>query len=206
MAYLPSLTLPPVFFTSPLLAIGFPVSLGLGSGLIFQPGGNKPKIPSDKSTELDRVKKQYKALKQPPGNPPPYIFAPVWTGLYGLMGYASYRAWTLGMASASPRTVENARRGATLYTIQLVLNQLFMPLFFRFGQPAPALADITVLTGTVGYLIYIWRQVDKTAAYCLVPYLAWLSFATYLTAGAGYLNGWNTKRVNEELVEDKKAL
>lgn len=108
------------------------------------------------------------------------------------------------MSSQNPKVVENTRRGATLYTLQLVLNQMFMPLFFRLGRPIPALVDISLLTGAVGYLTYIWNKVDKTAAYCLVPYVAWLSFATYLTAGTGYLNGWRTKRVDGELVTESK--
>lgn len=87
--------------------------------------------------------------------------------------------------------------------MQFVLNQMFMPLFFKFAQPIPALIDISVLTGGVAYLTYIWNKVDKTAAYCLVPYVAWLSFATYLTAGTGYLNKWNTKRVDGELVSER---
>ena len=108
------------------------------------------------------------------------------------------------MASKSPFIVENTRRGATLYTMQLVLNWAFMPLFFKLGQPVPALVDISMLTGAVAYLTYVWSKVDRTAAYCLVPYAAWLSFATYLTAGTGYLNGWTTRRVEGELVTRSK--
>ena len=95
------------------------------------------------------------------------------------------------MASPSPAVVENTRIGATLYTIQLGLNLAWMPLFFVKGWPIPASADIVALTGTVGYLTYIWSMVDETAAYCMAPYLGWLSFASYLCIGTGYLNGWN---------------
>lgn len=66
-----------------------------------------------------------------------------------------------------------------------------MPLFFRFGRPIEATADIIALTGTVGYLVHIWSQIDATSAWTMVPYLGWLSFATYLCAGAGFLNDWN---------------
>jgi len=44
----------------------------------------------------------------------------------------------------------------------------------------------------VSYLTYIWNKVDQVSAYCMIPYLGWLGFATYLTAGTGYLNGWTT--------------
>ena len=124
------------------------------------------------------------------------------------MGYAAHSAWKNGMASLNPRIVEDTRRGATLYTIQLALNQLFMPLFFGFGRPIEALVDIVALTGSVGYLTYIWNGVDRTAAYCMIPYMAWLGFATYLTAGTGYLNGWSFVKSDAEAsaAEEKKEL
>lgn len=56
-----------------------------------------------------------------------------------------------------------------------------MPLFFRLKRPIEATVDIVVLTGVTGYLTYVWSQVDTVAAWGLAPYLAWLSFATYLS-------------------------
>ncbi|KAL9073932.1 MAG: hypothetical protein Q9161_002554 [Pseudevernia consocians] len=66
-----------------------------------------------------------------------------------------------------------------------------MPLFFRLKRPIEATADIVALTGVTGYLTYIWSKVDPVAAWGLAPYLGWLGFATYLSAGTGYLNGWD---------------
>jgi len=111
------------------------------------------------------------------------------------------------MASLSPRVVEHTRTGATLYTIQLGLNLIWMPLFFGMGRPIEAMLDVVALTGTVGYLTYVWSKVDKTAAYLMAPYLAWLGFATYLTAGTGHLNGWTMTRreQEEEAVETKDS-
>jgi translocator protein len=68
-----------------------------------------------------------------------------------------------------------------------------MPLFFVAKRPIEATVDIVALTGTVGYLAYIWGQVDHISAWALAPYLGWLGFATYLSAGVGYLNDWDTK-------------
>ena len=66
-----------------------------------------------------------------------------------------------------------------------------MPLFFRLKRPIEATVDAAALTGTVGYLTYIWGQVDEVAGWALAPYLGWLCFATYLSAGTGYLNNWD---------------
>lgn len=85
------------------------------------------------------------------------------------------------MRSNDPRQVSLAKQGATLYTIQLALNLIWMPLFFGLKKPVAATVDILALTATTGYLAYIWSQVDEVATYALVPYLGWLSFASYLT-------------------------
>jgi len=133
-------------------------------------------------------------IKQPPLNPPAYVFAPVWGLLYAGMGYASYRAWKTGTNSFDVQKVIDAKHGATLYTIQLGLNLIWMPLFFGLQRPIEATADIVALLGFTGYLTYIWSGVDSVAAWAMVPYLGWLGFATYLSAGCGYLNNWNFKK------------
>jgi benzodiazapine receptor len=107
------------------------------------------------------------------------------------MGYTAYRAWTIGSTSINPTTVSLAKQGATLYTVQLALNFVWMPLFFGFNRPVAATVDILALGGTVSYLMYTWGQVDSTCAWLLAPYLGWLGFATYLCVGAGYLNDWD---------------
>lgn len=122
----------------------------------------------------------YLALKQPPLRPPPAVFGPVWTVLYGSMGFAAYRAWSTAHESMSPRLIDLARHGATLYTIQLGLNLIWMPLFFRLKRPIEASVDIVALTGVTAYLTSVWGQVDERAGWALAPYLAWLSFASYL--------------------------
>lgn len=117
------------------------------------------------------------------------------------MGYAAYRATNAGLSSlSSSDTIRSARHGMTLYTIQLALNLAWMPLFFGARRPVEATADIISLVGLNGYLAYLWSSVDHIAAWCQVPYLGWLGFATYLCAGAGYLNGWDLsdKEVTKE--------
>ncbi len=86
------------------------------------------------------------------------------------------------------------KQGATLYTIQLGLNQMFMPLFFSQRRAIAGIVDIVALTAVNYYLTYIWNQVDQKAAYAMLPYLAWLTFATYLATGVGYLNDWDLRK------------
>lgn len=110
------------------------------------------------------------------------------------MGYSAHLAYTTGTSPlASAHQLLSTKHGATLYTIQLGLNLVWMPLFFIFKRPVEATVDIVALTGVVGYLTYTWGQVDSVAAWALAPYLGWLGFATYLTVGVGYLNEWNLK-------------
>ncbi|KAK4193353.1 putative translocator protein [Podospora australis] len=176
--YLPQLTLPESVFGSLPASVLLPIALGTAVGY---------------STRPKDVPRQYLSLKNPPLRPPPQVFGPVWTILYGMMGYAAHRAYTLGTSPLSlPGTIAAARHGTTLYTIQLGLNLAWMPLFFGFNRPVLALVDIVALLGANGYLAWLWgTQVDKTAGWLLVPYLAWMTFATYLNAGTGYLNNWD---------------
>jgi benzodiazapine receptor len=110
------------------------------------------------------------------------------------MGYAAHRAFSTGLSPlASTRSHLLTKQGATLYTIQLGLNLIWMPLFFGLKRPIAATVDIALLTGTVGYLTYIWGQVDSGAGWALAPYLGWLVFASYLTVGVGHLNDWDLK-------------
>jgi benzodiazapine receptor len=177
-AYIPALTLPHAIFANPAASILLPIALGTAVGY---------------STRPDETKKTYRALKQPPLRPPPEVFGPVWTVLYGLMGYAAYRAVNTGLSAvySTPEHIRATKHGATLYTIQLGLNLVWMPLFFVAKRPIEATIDSVALLGLNAYLTYVWGSVDAVAGWCLAPYVAWLGFATYLSAGTGYLNNWD---------------
>ncbi|KAJ9139098.1 TspO/MBR family protein [Pleurostoma richardsiae] len=177
--YIPALTLPHSVFANPAASILLPIALGTAVGYSTRP------------TETQRT---YLAVKQPPYHPPPQVFGPVWTVLYGVMGYAAYRAVSVGLGPlSSVDHIRMTKQGATLYTVQLVLNLAYMPLFFGLRRPVEATADLVALLGINGYLTYLWGSVDKVAGLLMVPYLGWLGFATYLSAGAGYLNNWRLK-------------
>ena len=125
------------------------------------------------------VRTWFPLLNKPAWNPPGWLFAPVWTTLYVLMGIAIWRVWRTGPA-AGPLV-----RG---YFVQLFFNALWSVLFFGLKQPAWALADILVLWGLLVWLqAGLWRT-DRAAGALWLPYVLWVSFATVLNAAIVRLN------------------
>ncbi|KAK4105562.1 TspO/MBR-related protein [Parathielavia hyrcaniae] len=179
--YIPSLTMPEAVFNSLPTSVLLPIALGTAVGFSTKPATNH---------------RESMALKQPPLRPPAGVFAPVWTTLYGIMGYAAYRAINIGtLPLNSTETILAAREGATLYTIQLGLNLAWMPLFYGLNRPVLATMDAAALFGINAYLAWLWgTKVDSVAGWLLAPYVAWLGFATYLSFGTGYLNDWDLMR------------
>jgi benzodiazapine receptor len=122
-----------------------------------------------------------------------------------LMGYAAHRAVTAGLAPlSSPERVAATRQSVSLYAAQLALNLAWMPLFFVAKRPIAATLDILALLGINGYLTYVWSNIDEVAGWCMAPYLGWLGFATYLSAGVGLLNNWDLSSM-DSLNEGEKA-
>jgi tryptophan-rich sensory protein len=123
----------------------------------------------------------YPTLAKPSFNPPAWVFAPVWTALYVAMGVAA--GLVHGVAGA------RAARGAlALFGLQLVLNAAWSAFFFGLRNPALALADIVVLLGAIAVTLLAFRRLVRAAAWLLVPYAAWVAFATVLNAAIVLLN------------------
>jgi len=123
----------------------------------------------------------YAELNKPPWNPPSWVFGPVWTVLYILMGLAGYFAWTRG---------GRAGRAAAfcVYGAQLIANGLWTPLFFGLQRPALALADLIVLWFMIFLCIGLFMKRSRLAAWLMVPYFLWVSFAAALNAAIVALN------------------
>lgn len=118
------------------------------------------------------------------------------------MGYAAYRVAHIGLSPlSSPETVRTTNQSLTLYTIQLGINLVWMPLFFVAKRPVAATVDILALIGANSYLTYLWSSVDEVAAWCQAPYLAWLGFATYLCVRTGHLNNWDLSEKKQPKAE-----
>jgi len=124
----------------------------------------------------------YKRLKKPSFNPPNWIFGPVWTLLYTLMGIALYRLWQLD-PSTGGRSL-----ALTFFLIQLSLNALWTPLFFGFKALWPAFVEILFLLAAILATIYQLAQVDSFSAWLLVPYVFCVAFATLLNYSLAKLN------------------
>jgi benzodiazapine receptor len=120
--YIPSITLPAAVFSNPAASILLPIALGSAVGFSVQrmhlPSPLNP-IANCPSSTAKETQKTYMALKQPPYRPPPQVFGPAWTILYGLMGFAAYRACDTGTNPlASAEKLVLFKQGATLYTVQ----------------------------------------------------------------------------------------
>lgn len=124
----------------------------------------------------------YQALDKPSWNPPSWVFGPVWTTLYVLMGIGMYLVWR----SDAPEKLK--RRATILWGVQLVFNFLWSFLFFGQQQIFSALVEIVVLWVLILLTIFAFARVSKLAAWLLVPYISWVSFATILTYTIWELN------------------
>jgi translocator protein len=134
------------------------------------------------SVTASEIPTWYAQLNQPSWTPPNWSFGVVWTVLYVLMGIALWLLWERG----APGPARTAAIG--LFFLQLALNAAWSPVFFSLHQTRVALAIIVALVVVLAVLIgYAWR-VQRTAAWLLVPYLAWVSYATTLNAGIVALN------------------
>ncbi|MBZ5732890.1 tryptophan-rich sensory protein [Nocardioides sp. TRM66260-LWL] len=120
----------------------------------------------------------YRALELPPYAPPSWVFGPVWTVLYVTIAVAGWLAWRAG---AGPREL-------SVWGVQLLLNLAWTPLFFAAGEYRWALVEIVALLASVVATVVVLGRVRRAAGLLLLPYLAWVAFATALNAGIVVLN------------------
>jgi tryptophan-rich sensory protein len=125
----------------------------------------------------------YAALAKPAFNPPNWIFAPVWTLLYGLMALVVWR-----LLNANCPWVEK-RTALALFFCHLVLNALWSVLFFGFHSPVGGLLNIVPQWTLIVLAILRLRHIDSIAALCLCPLALWVGFATVLNFEIWRLNG-----------------
>lgn len=124
----------------------------------------------------------YQGLRKPGFTPPDWLFGPVWTLLYILIGIAGWLVWRRA-------GLRRARWAFAAYLLQLCLNLGWSVLFFGLQQVAWAMADLLALLAAIAATAWLFRRHDDRAALLLLPYLAWTGYAALLNAGIWWLNG-----------------
>jgi benzodiazapine receptor len=123
----------------------------------------------------------YLQLLRPEWAPPPWVFGPIWSVLYVLMGIAAWLVWRVAGFRA-------ARAALALFLIQLAVNALWSWLFFAWQRGALALADIVLLWVMIAATIIAFWRVRPLAGALLIPYLLWVSIAVALNYAVWQLN------------------
>jgi tryptophan-rich sensory protein len=122
----------------------------------------------------------YVGLQKPVFNPPSWVFGPVWTLLYLLMGIALYLVWA--------ERAKNKKPAFVLFGIQISLNALWSVLFFGLQNPLLAFVEIIFLWVSIVATTALFYRISKPAAYLMIPYILWVSFAAVLNFAIFYLN------------------
>ena len=148
-----------------ILCIILPLSIGSISGIATASG----------------IENWYVTLNKPVFNPPNYLFVPVWTILYILMGVSFY------LILQSENSILK-RRAIIIFFIQLFLNFCWSFLFFKFKLVEVAFIEIIFIWVSIIIMIFSFYKIDKTASYLQVPYLLWVSFASVLNGSIWILN------------------
>ena len=128
------------------------------------------------------VRDWYPTLVKPWFNPPSWVFGPVWSLLYLMMGIAAFLVWQKGGDGVAIKTA------LTLFAIQLVLNGLWSVLFFGLHSPALAFAEILVLWVFIGATMVSFWRISPAAGLLLLPYQLWVTFAAVLNGSIWILN------------------
>lgn len=124
----------------------------------------------------------YASIVKPSFNPPGFLFGPVWTTLYTLMGISLYIVWMEGLSGKRVTTA------VIIFGIQLGLNTVWSFLFFGLRSPFLGLVEIIILWVFIAATIVLFHRISRPAAYLLVPYILWVTFASFLTYTIWTLN------------------
>lgn len=131
---------------------------------------------------VSAVREWYPTLIRPSFAPPSWVFGPVWTTLFALMGVAAWLVWEKGTRRQDVRVALGA------FLVQLVLNTLWSIIFFGMQSLGGALMEIALLWLAIAATIILFARISKPAAWLLAPYILWVSFAAYLNYAFWVLN------------------
>jgi tryptophan-rich sensory protein len=129
------------------------------------------------------VETWYSTILKPSFNPPNWVFMPVWTLLFILMGVAAGLVW-----DKIKEQNEEVKKALGFFLAQLILNAVWSYIFFGLKNPMLALIEIALLWLMIYETYLKFTKINKTAGYLLIPYLAWVAFAAVLNASIWWLN------------------
>lgn len=148
-----------------IISILLPLSVGAAAGMFTS----------------QAVPTWYASLNRPSFSPPNWVFGPVWTSLYILLGISFFLIWKEEASKVRDLAIK-------VFLIQMLLNFAWSFLFFYFNLIGAALIEIILLWISIALMIYLFYKIKPFAAYLNIPYLLWVSFATILNAGYYFLN------------------
>jgi len=148
-----------------LVSLALPLGLGSLAGLFT----------------ADAIPGWYETLTRPSFNPPNWVFGPVWTFLYLIMGFSFYLVW-------SQRPSKARKQAILAFLVQMTLNFGWSFIFFYYNLIGLALIEIVGLWISIAVMLLLFFKVKALAAYLNIPYLLWVTFATILNAGYYWLN------------------
>ena len=134
-------------------------------------------------TTQSSINTWYPTLIKPSFNPPNWLFAPVWTLLFIMMGIAAGMIW-----NQLENQRELVKKALLFFTVQLLLNALWSYLFFGLNNVLLALIEVILLWLVIYETFHIFKKIDKKAAYLFIPYLIWVAFAAVFNGSIYYLN------------------
>jgi tryptophan-rich sensory protein len=149
-----------------VISITIPVAIGATAGFFTVTG----------------VDSWYQTIHKPSWNPPGWVFGPVWTTLYILMGIALFLVWKTDAGNSIKK------KAIIIFAVQLMLNFFWSFIFFSQQQIGWAFMEIIVLWVMILATIFAFSKISKTAAWLLVPYISWVSFAAMLNYTIWRLN------------------
>jgi tryptophan-rich sensory protein len=148
-----------------IISILLPLSVGAAAGMFTS----------------QAVPTWYASLNRPSFSPPNWVFGPVWTSLYILLGISFFLIWKEKASKERDLAIK-------VFLVQMLLNFAWSFLFFYFNLIGAALIEIILLWTSIAAMIYLFYKIKPVAAYMNIPYLLWVSFATILNAGYYFLN------------------
>ena len=139
-------------------------------------------------SSMSEIQGWYANLNKPSFTPPNWLFGPVWSILYILIGGSFGLIWQVAAKGRYPIITKFARQGLVLFGIHFLLNLAWTPVFFGLNNPAWGLVIILALLTMIVLLIRHFFRLDRLSAFLMIPYLIWVSYATALNIGILILN------------------